>query len=223
MTCKLVNPSKMSNPPPLLEGEGLAARILKMGPAGATFEGPVVIEVPHFASLQDRQRDITILRSDDGEVWKEHINKFPLSEVHNIIKNSFGEELSSAEELYQQRVARIITCDFPKYFALVSTPAHDRRVIGPNGGEMTSSIDPRVVVGIPNNAFSKKIHIKLQVQKPSENLKQKMEENGIYTSPVVTLEPRRRKFHQPVTIRIPIPPTGAKKPGKMCQIGRAHV
>lgn len=52
---------------------------------------PVVIEVPHFASLQDRQREVIILRSEDGEAWKEHVNKFPLSEVHNIIKNSFGE------------------------------------------------------------------------------------------------------------------------------------
>ena len=39
VTCKLVNPGKMTNPPPLIEGEGLASRILKMGPAGTIFEG----------------------------------------------------------------------------------------------------------------------------------------------------------------------------------------
>lgn len=45
---------KLANPPPLCEGEGLASRILEMGPSGAKFLGPVIIEVPHFASLRGR-------------------------------------------------------------------------------------------------------------------------------------------------------------------------
>ena len=33
---------------------------------------PVLIEVPHFASLRHREREIVILRSENGEQWKEH-------------------------------------------------------------------------------------------------------------------------------------------------------
>ncbi len=62
----------MANPPPLCEGEALSSRILEMGPSSCKFLGPVIIEVPHFASLRGREREIVILRSDDGTHWKEH-------------------------------------------------------------------------------------------------------------------------------------------------------
>ena len=33
---------------------------------------PIVIEVPHLASLRGKEREICILRSDNGETWHEH-------------------------------------------------------------------------------------------------------------------------------------------------------
>ena len=33
---------------------------------------PVLLEVPHFASLRGQEREVTILRSDDSRTWKEH-------------------------------------------------------------------------------------------------------------------------------------------------------
>ena len=39
ITCKLVKMTKLANPPPLMEGEALASRILEMGPAGTKFLG----------------------------------------------------------------------------------------------------------------------------------------------------------------------------------------
>lgn len=63
---------KLAHPPPLSEGEALASRVLEMAPHGAKFLGPVILEVPHFASLRGREREIVILRSDDGQHWKEH-------------------------------------------------------------------------------------------------------------------------------------------------------
>lgn len=41
VTCRLVKPSKVANPPPLMEGEALATRIIEMGPVGANFLGQV--------------------------------------------------------------------------------------------------------------------------------------------------------------------------------------
>jgi len=42
ITCKLVRLSKLAQPPPLMEGEALASRVLVMGPSGAKFMGYVV-------------------------------------------------------------------------------------------------------------------------------------------------------------------------------------
>lgn len=39
VTCRLIKPNKVANPPPLMEGEALATRIIEMGPIGATFLG----------------------------------------------------------------------------------------------------------------------------------------------------------------------------------------
>lgn len=33
---------------------------------------PVILEVPHYASLRGKEREIVILRSDNGTSWREH-------------------------------------------------------------------------------------------------------------------------------------------------------
>jgi hypothetical protein len=72
ITCRYVKPQRTMHPPPLMEGEALASRVLELGPVGAKFLGPVIMEVPHFASLRGKEREIVILRSDNGETWREH-------------------------------------------------------------------------------------------------------------------------------------------------------
>jgi hypothetical protein len=39
VTCRLVKKEKLLHPPPMMEGEGLASRLLEMGPVGTTFLG----------------------------------------------------------------------------------------------------------------------------------------------------------------------------------------
>jgi len=39
VTCKLVKKEKLTHPPPLMEGEALASRILEIGPTSAKFQG----------------------------------------------------------------------------------------------------------------------------------------------------------------------------------------
>ena len=41
ITCRLVKPQKLSTPPPLVEGEGLASRIISLGPSSMQFLGSV--------------------------------------------------------------------------------------------------------------------------------------------------------------------------------------
>lgn len=72
-----------------MEGEAIASRVLELGPAGAKFLGPVIIEVPHFAALRNKEREIVILRSDNGEAWKEHTLEATEDAVQDVLQESF--------------------------------------------------------------------------------------------------------------------------------------
>lgn len=96
ITCRYIRKEKLISPPRLAEEEKLASRILEMGPTGARFLGPVVIEVPHFASLRGGEREIIVLRSDDGESWTEHTMNLPPDRVHEILKTSLKREIGTS-------------------------------------------------------------------------------------------------------------------------------
>lgn len=85
ITCRYVKPQRTMHPPQLMEGEALASRVLELGPVGAKFIGPVVMEVPHFASLRGKEREIVVLRSDNGETWREHSIDNSDEIVHDIL------------------------------------------------------------------------------------------------------------------------------------------
>jgi ankyrin len=213
VTCKLVRKEKLPLQPPLMEGEALASRVLIMGPAGAKFLGPVVLEVPHFASLRGLEREITVLRSDDGQTWREHTDLATVDTMQRTLCGSF-EDLESAEDLYHRRITRIVTGDFPKYFALVSRITQDSGLIGPDGGLLNSTIDSKVQAVFPAGALTKAIKVGLQAHTVTDELVQKCVGENVGVSPVVTIEPRRRKFHRPITVTIPLPAAlHGKQPG----------
>ncbi|XP_015231691.1 PREDICTED: ankyrin-2 isoform X2 [Cyprinodon variegatus] len=193
-------------PPPLNEGESLVSRILQLGPPGTKFLGPVIVEIPHFAALRGTERELVILRSETGENWKEHHCDFTEEELNQIL-NGMDEKLDSPEELEKKRICRIITRDFPQYFAVVSRIKQDSHLIGPDGGVLSSTLVPQVQAVFPEGALTKKIRVGLQAQPIDEELVKKILGNKATFSPIVTLEPRRRKFHKPITMTIPIPKT----------------
>ena len=53
---------------------------------------PVVLEVPHFASLRENEREIIVLRSDNGQTWKEHVDVTSLDTVQKTYCGSFEGE-----------------------------------------------------------------------------------------------------------------------------------
>jgi len=73
-------------------------------------------------------------------------------------------DLESAEELYQRRITRILTSDFPKYFAVVTRVRHDTALLGPDGGLMSSRVNPQVQAVFPPTALTKPIKVGLQVR-----------------------------------------------------------
>ena len=58
--------------PPIGEYEAKACRIISLAPSGIKFIKSVALEVPHFASLRNGERELVILSSfDNGQSWKE--------------------------------------------------------------------------------------------------------------------------------------------------------
>lgn len=55
----------------------------------SSFYRPVIIEVPHFASLRGKQREIIVLRSDNGETWKEHTLEANEEAIRDVLDHSF--------------------------------------------------------------------------------------------------------------------------------------
>uniref|UniRef100_A0A8D3EE32 Ankyrin 1, erythrocytic a n=1 Tax=Scophthalmus maximus TaxID=52904 RepID=A0A8D3EE32_SCOMX len=211
ITCRLVKPQKLTSPPPLVEGEGLASRIISLGPAGMQFLGPVIVEIPHFAALGRGDRELVVLRSENGSVWKEHRNRYG-DEVLETILNGMDEDLESQEELGKKRIRRIISTDFPLYFAVVSRVQQESDLIGPEGGSLTSKLVPMVQATFPETAVTKRVRLGLQAQPVPDELVAKLLGNQANFSPVVTVEPRRRKFHRPIGLCIPLPPSWRESP-----------
>ncbi|XP_034085165.1 ankyrin-1 isoform X7 [Gymnodraco acuticeps] len=211
ITCRLVKPLKLTTPPPLVEGEGLASRIISLGPSSMQFLGPVIVEIPHFASLGRGDRELVVLRSENGSVWKEHRNRYG-DEVLETILNGMDEDLENHDELDKKRIRRIISTDFPLYFAVVSRIQQESDLIGPEGARLTSKLVPRVEAIFPETAVTKRVRLGLQAQPiPDELLTQQLGNQATF-SPVVTIEPRRRKFHRPIGLRIPLPPSWRESP-----------
>nr|XP_036864410.1 ankyrin-1 isoform X6 [Manis javanica] len=211
ITCRLVKPQKLSTPPSLAEEEGLASRIIALGPTGVQFLSPVIVEIPHFASHGRGDRELVVLRSENGSMWKEHKSRYEESYPDQIL-NGMDEELESLEELEKKRVCRIITTDFPLYFVVMSRLCQDCDYIDPKGGSLKSKLVPLVQATFPENAVTKRVKLALQAQPVPDELVTKLLGNQATFSPIVTVEPRRRKFYRPIGLRIPLPPSWMDDP-----------
>ncbi|KAG5266413.1 hypothetical protein AALO_G00231780 [Alosa alosa] len=205
ITCRLAKRHRLAYPPPMVEGEGLVSRLVEMGPAGAQFLGPVIVEIPHFGSMRGKERELIVLRSDNGDTWKEHQYDCRPQELLTLL-NGMNEELDSPAELEHKRICRIVTRDFPQYFAVVSRIKQESDYMGPEGGVLSSETVPMVKASFPPGALTKRIRVGLQAQPIPEDLAQSVIGNRASFSPIVTVEPRRRKFHKPITMTIPVPP-----------------
>jgi len=53
---------------------------------------PVILEIPHFASLRNREREIIVLRSDNGEKWTEHTGPTTDQATREILGDTIDSE-----------------------------------------------------------------------------------------------------------------------------------
>uniref|UniRef100_A0A183SJT3 ANK_REP_REGION domain-containing protein n=1 Tax=Schistocephalus solidus TaxID=70667 RepID=A0A183SJT3_SCHSO len=208
-----------------------SSSIMEMSPSNLHFTCPILMEVPHFAAIEGRDREILILRCDGGEVWKSHQLEATDQAVQDALGFAFGnisratgllpfsspllphikvfeepeDQLEPMQILRDRRIQRILTKDIPQFFALVTRFRQEIALIGPEGGIISSTVAPKVQAVFPEGALQKKIKVGLQAQVVPPDVLDKMVGNRIALSPIVTIEPRRRKFHKPITITIPLP------------------
>lgn len=169
---------------------------------------PVILEIPHFASLRDKEREIIILRSDNGETWREHTLTDNEEAIQDVLNDSF--EIGDLDDLHTNRIIRIVIHDFPHYLAVISRIRQEIHVIGSDGGTLSSIAVPQVQAIFPQNALTKKIRVGLQAQPINLNNITKLIGHSVAVSSVVTVEPRRRKFHKAITLNMPAPRTHTK-------------
>ncbi|KAL3316159.1 Ankyrin-2 [Cichlidogyrus casuarinus] len=200
--CRLVRPDMSHTRPLLNDGDAFACRLMEMRPSAMKFASPILMEVPHFASLRDREREIIILRSDNGDTWKEHQIEATDQSVDDALAHAFD---NIGQTRNSVNMHRILTTDLPQYFALVSRFRQEVALIGPDGGVISSSVVPQVQAVFPAGALQKRIKVALQAQELSRDLIRRLYGEQITVSPIVTIEPRRRKFHKPITLTIPLP------------------
>ena len=53
---------------------------------------PVILEIPHFAALRNREREIVVLRSDNGEKWTEHTSPTTDEAERDILGDTISTE-----------------------------------------------------------------------------------------------------------------------------------
>ena len=194
LTIRQLRPDQVLHLPPLSDGEGLASRIIQLTPA--TFLSPVLVEVPHFASLASG-REIVVLRSDNGRKWSLHTNSTDNQNITAFLHTNLTSELV--------QTSRVTTRHLPHYLAVVSRPRQETFLLGHDGGHITSSVCPSLQCEFPRKALTKEISVGVSVMEVGEGHTQELEQQGGAVSAVVTVEPRRRKFHKPITVSLPLP------------------
>ena len=116
-------------------------------------------------------------------------------------------DIESGESLQGKQVARILTSDFPAYFVLVTRYRIEMTEIGTEGGSLFSTLahlaHPMYTI-VPKEALIKRIRLGIQAVHVPQEVLTRLGVAHIECSAVTTVEPRRRKFHKPITISIPV-------------------
>ena len=106
----------------------------------------------------------------------------------------------------KRQVARIFTSNFPQYFAVITRCRQDVVTVGSEATVITSSTVDNAKIGIKAKSLLKEVNIGLGVQQIEDELVEEIMVQGGSVSPIVSIEPRRRKFHKAITITMPLPP-----------------
>ena len=93
------------------------------------------------------------------------------------------------DDFSSNRITRILTTDFPQYFAVITRIRQEVHAIGPEGGMVSSTVVPQVQAIFPEGALTKKIKVGLQVGnsdgieviEPIDGINDKSKRRGLFS------------------------------------------
>jgi len=87
-------------------------------------------------------------------------------------------------------------------------------MVGPTGGLLTvNALGQQAVATFPEQALVKTIKVALQALPVENELSLRISDNRLRAGPVLTVEPRRRKFHKLINLTLPSPADTATEKG----------
>lgn len=109
--------------------------------------------------------------------------------------------MAQLDDLNSTRITRILTNDFPQYFAIVTRVRQEVHAVGPDGGMIISTIMPKVCNAdlhslfilaqvqaiFPEGSLTKTIKVSLQAQVVPPEVVQRLHGNRVAVSPIGAL------------------------------------
>jgi len=186
ITCRLKRPTEtMSNKSNLSLNfnESIVSQIVQLSPDSVQFLKPVIIEIPHRAALNDRYRELVVLRRNTPEDrWQEHTS--------TLVDEQNGSKL------------KVILQDLPEKLVIISRPIKQRCLMQAEGGTIESKVVSNTQIIFPPNTLNTSTKVVLQVQPCDDSLLQV--DDQTFLSPIVSLSPPT-VLSKPITINIPCP------------------
>lgn len=209
--CSYCPPDIPNSLPPLLDGDAIASSgvvQLDCSPPEANLLRPILMELPHFCETEQGGRELIVIKSLDGLTWSEHSqfhcaasgwNKTNEEDLYMDVVSQL--QLSKVkDDLDTDRIVRVSLVSFPKYVAVVSrTSSKSVTITKDKGGILKNQ---NVTVIFPADCVHNKIKAGLQVREISQKNSGDLP-LGWETSPVLSISPLHRRFHEPIAIQLP--------------------
>lgn len=64
---------------------------------------PVIVEIPHFGSMRGQERELILLRSENGESWKEHLYDYKSEDLSHLLSGMDEGRLTCGPEFLNTR------------------------------------------------------------------------------------------------------------------------
>jgi len=162
----------------LMDGECQASKILHFSPL--KFGTQIELDIPCIVP-ESRDHDVLVLMSSDRVSWRQ-------------IRANFDNEMKMD--------SRRVTLDhLPNYIGLYTRHRMTSLTVDGGGGQLPTH-DDRARVHFPPGALTKLTTVMVQTFPVPAFLWPR----GIKTGPIMTLEPRRRRFHANVDYHVAVPP-----------------
>jgi len=156
----------------LMDGEVQASKILEF--TEMKFNGNIAVDIPCLVP-ESRDHDILVLMSYDCVTWKQISHE----------RSHFEDEKTNSR--------RVLLNFLPKYISLYTRYRMTSLNVGPGGGSLPTH-DETAKVQFPPGALKKMTNVMIQTFPVPKFFCP----SGVAAGPVLSLEPRRRRFHQNV-------------------------